>query len=206
MQKKLNQKLSDEQFKEYVKNYNFTRLIQGKYKNHIVKGQRCLRYNICPCCGGTKWHFLVFPETNTYSSFTQCCRGGDAYSFLINIVGMSDKEAFKEICNINNSGSIPKLVVSDEAKKDLKRLNTFFVKMVDKYKEGIKLYLSQKDVIFKNRTKITLDFYEKYIDVFILSDFYKDYDKLIYIIENFNSLFDTEVRKEILRVEKHIYY
>lgn len=57
-----------------------------------------LRINPCPVCGHRD-HFTIYPNTNSYSSFASCCKGGSSYKFLTEVVGISESEAYAELCN-----------------------------------------------------------------------------------------------------------
>lgn len=57
-----------------------------------------LRINPCPVCGHRD-HFTIYPNTNSYSSFASCCQGGSSYKFLTEVVGLSESEAYAELCN-----------------------------------------------------------------------------------------------------------
>lgn len=54
------------------------------------------RINPCPVCGH-KDHFTIYPDTNSYSSFSDCCKGGSIIDFLIEIKGMSQHEAINHL-------------------------------------------------------------------------------------------------------------
>lgn len=198
--------MNDREFKEAIRNFDILSRISGQKTSCIIKGQQAYRFKICPCCGGKKSHFVVFPESNTYSSFTQCCRGGDAFNYLINVEKLSSSDAYKVIYDsTNGSGSKEyKKFSIDEEKKDLKHLQTFFIEIVQEFKSCEKEYLKEIDSIKKNRLRLKKDFFEKYIDIFISSDYYNDYAKLNEISINFFALFSKEVIKEIERIEKYL--
>lgn len=198
--------MKDEEFKELILNYNFASRIPGLKKTGTIQGKRAIRYKNCPCCGGTKWHFIVFPDTNSYCSFTQCCKGGDAFNYLVHVEKMSTKDAYKEIENSAN-GSVsttPKKVLFDLEKKDLTGLHIFFSEIVQEYKITKNALAKEKDPIQKTRIKIKKIFFEKYVDIFINADYYKDYEELTKITDNFFKLYSEEVIKEISRIEKYL--
>lgn len=66
---------------DVASNYNYTRVGAGKY-----------RINPCPVCGH-KDHFTLFADTNSYSSFSSCCKGGSVLDFLIEVERMTMHEA-----------------------------------------------------------------------------------------------------------------
>lgn len=198
--------MEDREFKEAIRNFDLFNRIPGQKTSCIVKGDQAYRFKICPACGGKKSHFLYFPSSNTYSSFTQCVRGGDTFSYLINVEKLSTSEAYKIIHDsANGSGSKEyKKLTIDEEKKDLKYLHTFFIEITQEFKVCEEQYLKETDTINKNRLRLKKDFFEKYIDIFIESDYYKDYEKLRNISDNFFSLFSKEVIAENERIEKYL--
>lgn len=64
--------------------------------NRIKKEGKTYRVNPCPICGG-KEHFTIYPETNSYSSFSGCCQGGSVYKFLQEVEGLSEDAAFEKL-------------------------------------------------------------------------------------------------------------
>lgn len=198
--------MTDKEFKEAILNFNFVDRIEGVRKFETIKGERVLRFKICPCCGGKKSHFVVFLDSNTYSSFTQCCRGGDAFNYLLNVEKLSSGDAARLIRDsVNGSrGKEYRKLIIDEEKKDLKHLQAFFIEITQEFKSCEKEYLKEADTIKKNRLRMKKDFFEKYIDIFINADYYNDYIKLNEISINFFVLFNKEVIKEIERIEKFL--
>lgn len=69
-------------------------LIARDYK--VRKVGNCYRVDPCPVCG-RKNHFTVYPETNSYSSFSNCCNGGSVYDYLMEVKGMDEKQAYKTL-------------------------------------------------------------------------------------------------------------
>lgn len=70
-------------------------LIANENKTRKVGGKE-YRVDPCPACGG-KDHFTVYPETNSYSSFSGCCQGGKVYRYLQDIKGLTEDQAFEEL-------------------------------------------------------------------------------------------------------------
>lgn len=64
--------------------------------SRIKKEGKTYRVNPCPICGG-KEHFTIYPETNSYSSFSGCCQGGSIYKFLQEVEGLSEDAAFEKL-------------------------------------------------------------------------------------------------------------
>lgn len=55
----------------------------------------------CPSCKSPeskkdKGHFAVYPDTNSYSSFAECCNGGNIFDYLEKIEGLSKSEAISK--------------------------------------------------------------------------------------------------------------
>ena len=73
-------------------------LIKGKHKVKSI-GSGNYRIDPCPICG-SKDHFTIYPETNSYSSFSDCCTGGSVYKYLIEVEGMGEDEAYKELLEL----------------------------------------------------------------------------------------------------------
>lgn len=62
----------------------------------ITKIGKAYRINPCPVCGH-KDHFTIYPDTNSYSSFSNCCKGGTVLDFLIEVEGMSMEAAINQL-------------------------------------------------------------------------------------------------------------
>jgi len=62
-------------------------------------GTGTYRINPCPVCGHRD-HFTIYPETNSYYSFSGCCQGGGFYRFLIEVEGFTGTEAYNELCKL----------------------------------------------------------------------------------------------------------
>jgi len=59
-------------------------------------GQNVYRINPCPVCGH-KDHFTIYPETNSYVSFSECCSGGSIIDYLIEVEKIPKEEAIKKL-------------------------------------------------------------------------------------------------------------
>lgn len=73
-------------------------------KDYVVKkiGTDKYRINPCPVCG-SKDHFTIYPKTNSYSSFSECCQGGSVYKYLQEIKGMSENMAYEELLKLSEN-------------------------------------------------------------------------------------------------------
>lgn len=72
---------------DYVqREYNVERIGTDKY-----------RVNPCPVCNGRD-HFTIYPATNSYSSFSNCCQGGSILDYVIEVEGAESlQEAIEKI-------------------------------------------------------------------------------------------------------------
>ena len=89
---------------------NILDLIQDNHKLKQV-GSGVYRVNPCPVCGHDD-HFTVYPETNSYSSFSECCTGGSVYQYLIEVEDMTEDAAYKKLLEFAN-------VRTDDSKKEI---------------------------------------------------------------------------------------
>jgi len=55
-------------------------------------GQNTFRLNPCPVCGH-KDHFTIYPDNNSYYSFSGCCEGGSIIDYLIEVEGLDKASA-----------------------------------------------------------------------------------------------------------------
>lgn len=76
---------------------NLLSLIENKYR--VKKEGETFRVNPCPICG-SKDHFTIYPKTNSYSSFNECCTGGSVYKYLMEVEGMDEEAAYKELLEL----------------------------------------------------------------------------------------------------------
>jgi len=78
--------------KELESRVNLLELIK---EDHRVKRiGRTYRVDPCPICG-RKDHFTIYPETNSYSSFSGCCTGGSVYKYLQEVQGLTEETAYE---------------------------------------------------------------------------------------------------------------
>ena len=64
---------------------------QGKIES---VGTDTYRVNPCPVCG-SKDHFTIYPETNSYHSFSGCTGGGSIYQLLQDVLNLTEDESYK---------------------------------------------------------------------------------------------------------------
>lgn len=83
--------------KELEERIDLLQLIQSKYAT--TRTGNTYRVNPCPVCGH-KEHFTVYPETNSYSSFNSCCKGGSVYKYLLEVEEMIEEEAYNKLLEL----------------------------------------------------------------------------------------------------------
>ena len=71
---------------------NTIKPIKDNYQ--VKKVGRTYRVDPCPICG-RKDHFTIYPETNSYSSFSKCCTGGSVYKYLQETQGLTEESAYE---------------------------------------------------------------------------------------------------------------
>jgi len=59
-------------------------------------GQNAYRLNPCPVCGHSD-HFTIYPGTNSYTSFSGCCRGGSIIDYMIEVEGLEQDQAIERL-------------------------------------------------------------------------------------------------------------
>ena len=123
---------------ELEKRIDLLSLIKTKYEV-ISIGSGNYRLNPCPVCN-SKDHFTIYPITNSYSSFSECCTGGSIYKYLVEVEGMGEEEAYKELLELARETPEDEFSV-----KINKAPNTEPTKQVE---EAI-TYIDYTDIIFK---------------------------------------------------------
>jgi KaiC/GvpD/RAD55 family RecA-like ATPase len=78
-------------------------------------GQNVYRINPCPVCGH-KDHFTIYPGTNSYNSFSDCCKGGSIIDYMIEVEGMEQTQAIDKLKAMAGEEKIKK--VSERNKQD----------------------------------------------------------------------------------------
>lgn len=79
---------------DYIKQNNIGKI--EKVGNHEY------RLNPCPVCGG-KDHFTIYEDSNSYSSFSDCCKGGTIIDYFINVERMSKEDSIKKLYELTNT-------------------------------------------------------------------------------------------------------
>lgn len=65
-------------------------------------GNNEYRLNPCPVCR-SKDHFTIYADSNSYSSFNGCCKGGTIIDYFIEIEHLSKEEAIKKLYQITGT-------------------------------------------------------------------------------------------------------
>ena len=65
-------------------------------------GSNEYRLNPCPVCG-SKDHFTIYADSNSYSSFNGCCKGGTIIDYFIEVEHLSTEEAIKKLYQITGT-------------------------------------------------------------------------------------------------------
>lgn len=101
----------------------------------VKQGNKVL-INPCPICGH-KDHFFVYPDNNSYCSFSGCCKGGSMVDALMEFEGVPLAEAMQRVHGDQQEPERPKLN-NQEAEKLAKLLTAkvegFFDAIIQKYK------------------------------------------------------------------------
>lgn len=100
---------------ELEKRIDLLLLIERSYKTTKV-GADTYRVNPCPVCNG-KDHFTIKANENFYQSFNDCCSGGSVYKYLIEVQGMDEEEAYKELLSLASENFFPQDPIKTEKRK-----------------------------------------------------------------------------------------
>jgi len=80
-------------------------LVKRDYPDYEVillsKEENTYRVNPCPVCGHYD-HFTIYKDTNSYFSFSGCCKGGSVYKYLQEVRHLSEEEAYEELKRLAN--------------------------------------------------------------------------------------------------------
>lgn len=67
---------------------------QGREARRV--GANKYRVDPCPVCGH-KGHFTIYPDSNSYNSFNDCCKGGSVLDYLIEVEGLEQPAAINKL-------------------------------------------------------------------------------------------------------------
>jgi KaiC/GvpD/RAD55 family RecA-like ATPase/5S rRNA maturation endonuclease (ribonuclease M5) len=62
----------------------------------VVKTGNNYRLDPCPVCGRLD-HFTIYPESNSYSSFSGCCKGGSIIDFFMEVEDLDQAQAIEKL-------------------------------------------------------------------------------------------------------------
>lgn len=82
----------------------------------LEKAGKTFRLNPCPVCGKQD-HFTIYPGTNSYSSFNECCTGGGPYKYLQEVEKLNEAEAYKKLNELAGISSLDETAATVAAKK-----------------------------------------------------------------------------------------
>ncbi len=86
----------------------------------VVKAGNTYRLNPCPVCSH-KDHFTIYPESNSYSSFSGCCKGGSIIDYLIEIEGLAQVQAIDKLKQLAGGASSSARPVASKTEKPLNK-------------------------------------------------------------------------------------
>jgi replicative DNA helicase len=124
-------KKRNEELERLIKEIDLLSLIEQDYS--VKRVGKLYRVEPCPICGH-KEHFTIYPETNSYTSFSECCKGGTVIDYLMEIKGLSSSEAIEALKNMNESGTAPKRKESSSqgSKEDKQKDFTNYINLLYK--------------------------------------------------------------------------
>lgn len=129
---------------------NLITLIEQDYK--IKRVGNALRVDPCPVCG-SKDHFTIYPESNSYSSFNGCCNGGSVYKYLQEVKGLNEEAAFEELKRLagepteyKKSATKPQPTKAEERKAPLKDYTKIIMELYHKQTDQDKAYFISRGI------------------------------------------------------------
>lgn len=144
--------------------------------------------NPCPICGH-KDHLHVYLKTNSYYSFSGCCKGGSLVDWMMEYEGLSLSEAMKRV---HGDSPPPDMRRKKELDKLASLLNEkvegFFNTIIKKYKAFIRFEESFKrlNIPVENSCyrwiKHGVAFYDRLTEEFIQGD----YSKRVKLMQNYD--------------------
>ena len=187
--------MSDE-IEEAKKKISLLNYIGGYPKSY--QGGKLYRYKYCPKCSiGKYFPFVVYPNTNSYYSWNQCCNGGDIVNYMQEIEGLSRSEAVKKLLEMSG----PVIYVQKEKPLEYD-LNKFYDSLTKKYKfweNRLEKTIDKKEKLICN---LNLTFYENIIDKIIYKE-YKTLDEIKDIEINLLKLHEIKVSNVYISLKKY---
>lgn len=136
-----------------------------KFNNYKKIGDGVYRVNPCPRCGG-KDHFTLYAPNSrknntdywTYSSFSNCCKGGTIVDYLLEFEGLTKHQAINKILNSSPRLSLNTLIArlhKDVAYTSYFRNRGFTIDTISRFKlgyarDGFNKAFSQYGFVFNN--------------------------------------------------------
>lgn len=144
----------------------------------IKKGNKVL-IDPCPICGH-KGHFYIYPESNSYYSFSGCCKGGSLVDYLIEKHGMSLTQSMKQVHgNELQNGYQSQKELRELAEHLAAKVESFTNSCMQKYKafRDIEKYFKESGTEYSDPAhryvRQGLRFFDRYTDELIQADFKK---------------------------------
>lgn len=106
------------QLEEMKKRVSLVEYAQNSGFSIEKAGKNAYRINPCPRCGH-KDHFTLYPDSNSYVSFSGCCKGGSIIDFLIEVEGLSPPEAIDKLKRLDNLTADDRLKVKNTGNTEL---------------------------------------------------------------------------------------
>lgn len=147
---------------EIEKKIDLFSLIGEKYNLSNI-GKETYRVNPCPVCNSHD-HFTVYPKTNSFSSYSDCCKGGSVYQYLLNVEGLDEETAYKKLCELAEVTPVQKKI-----EKKANGIDPMAIKKNNLSEFIIQLYTNQavEDKRYFVERSLSLDVMDKfYISVY----------------------------------------
>lgn len=120
----------------------------AKQKHKLVRAGSTYRINPCPICNGND-HFTIYPESNSYNSFNDCCNGGTVYDYLMEVERMDKNQAYNELLiltgkeDMKKDPTISKPTKAEITESNHKYTNTI-IQLYNKQSEEDKQYFRDR--------------------------------------------------------------
>jgi hypothetical protein len=169
-----------------------------QYSNNTI------RLKTCPMCQKTNvYHFVIYKNTNTYSSFNSCCKGGDILNFMVEVEGITNTEAIKRLLEASN---IQQDIIRHVPKKT-REFKQFYSKLTDQFKYWLSKLEEAKEKRDMRRVlfcELNRSFFDQYSEEFINNGYFEKNDYLGSLEDNAKSNYEKEVLNEYTRLVKHL--
>lgn len=151
----------------------------GQKARHIGNGKYML--DICPICNH-KQHFVIYTKTNSYCSFSKCCKGGTIFDWFIEFHNLNRSDAVKKLCGNPQGINYREMRIRREEKaarleREKKYVNGVFYNLCRLYKvfesaltEAKKINLDRQSLDFQY-IRFNFDFFDRYCTKMAILDF-----------------------------------